>query len=235
MKNISVEEFYKDVGKKLIEENNYPREIESFLDKEVMAIGDVLLQRNYNYLIECGCMQGRYLPILDKIDNIKYLGIDIVDTFIEQARYNISVFSDTKRASAVQVAAEDLIVKNYIEPFEPEKILCFFPFNSFGNTSQPKKILKNFQEQNLSFSISTYKNNIESTSVRHQYYNNCGYKNIVMKSTQFGTIFASDDGLNSISYSLSFFEENLFQNYSIKTTHFNDIGVLFTMRPNIFL
>ena len=227
MNNLSVMSFYESLGEKLIDEANYPEDIKVFLDRERMVVSSLLSEGKYRTFVECGCMHGRNLWILDEFPAVNYIGIDIVNEFIKRAENNISTLLYKKRALAIKIAAEEFVIKNYIKNIGQSKTVCFFPFNSFGNATQPKKILKNLQQQKLNIAISTYKNTVESILMRLSYYKNCNYKNIVTKSTKYGTRFLSEEGLNSTSYSLDFFKNNLIQDYSLQQFEFSESGVLF--------
>lgn len=229
--NNHVVNFYETSGQYLIKEENYPKEIQMFLNEESSIIKNQISNNSYSHFVECGCMNARNLGIISYYDNLYYYGIDLVENYIIQAENIIKQNLLEERAAVRCISAELLNVIDIPNTDSNSKILCFFPFNSFGNVANPIKVLNNLQNQSLTIFISTYQNDVKTNKIRYKYYKNCGYLNIIEESDKEKTLFKSNEGLYSNSYTELFFLKNLFPSYKLETFKFSEIGILFKISP----
>lgn len=226
-----IKDFYESgKGDRLIDPLLFPEEIKQFLvcEKRMLEV----LADSFDLLIEVGSMYGRYLKWA--VENNKfYLGIDIVQRYIETGRKIILDSQlDTNKYKFVLGGAENItdLVKPGEWSVKPDGCLLFFPFNSFGNMEDPWLIVKSIKESGLPFLISTYSTSQETNACREQYYRNCGYFKIVSIQNEKGVRFVSPDGLSTIAYHPDYLQE-IFTITSLKVTivHFFRIGIAFTL------
>jgi hypothetical protein len=201
----NIKNFYgSGLGNRLIDTCNYPREITNYLSAEYDFIMEQL--KNFEVLIEVGCMQGRCLEQAVKANKF-YIGIDIVEQYIEEAILRANSLSiDPDKYTFLCLSATNLHnVLDLTKPgkFRRKEALIVFPFNSFGNIENIDEVLLSLNKSGIDFFISTYKTDRFTTNVRRKYYHKCNYINIQESSESSGVRFTSDEGLNTIAYSKS--------------------------------
>lgn len=235
MHNFNIEKFYDvDGGEKLINPNNYPDEITLFLKNERKIILDTIQSSHcYDTLFEIGCMQARNIEI-SVLANVNYVGIDIVPRYIEEANIVISKsLINTTKSMTKKAIVKLLSVYELTKETTPISInsipLTIFPFNSFGNMSNPHIIINNLVNLEYDFIIFTYKTDAISTHIRNNYYKNCNYTDLKQITEPIGIRFTAVEGLNTIAYYPDFIEKCLFEvtNYKLIIKNFGTIGILF--------
>lgn len=226
-----IKDFYESgKGDRLIDPSLFPEEIKQFLIGEKRILET--LKDSFNLLIEVGSMYGRYLKWA--VENGKYyLGIDIVQRYIETGRKVISDSQfDPSKYRFILGGAENIV--GLVKPEEwnvkPRECLLFFPFNSFGNMEDPSVIVKSIKKSGLPFLITTYGTNQETNACRERYYRNCGYSEIVSVQDEKGVRFVSPEGLSTIAYHLDYLQKIFtLSNSKVTIVHFSQIGVAFTL------
>lgn len=212
-------------GTLLIKEQNYPPSIRDYLRKESAQLAKLCADSTC-LLVEVGCMDGRYLNWA-VARNIRYLGIDVVPSYVRSAREKIdSMGLDISRYRVVCASAENIhdIICSCCLP--QDQIMVLFPFNCFGNMDDIRSVVRSISMTNANFLISTYKTDKFASHERFKYYTNCKYKNLRRIKHLFGVRFVSDEGMDTTSYD-SRFLMRLFGSYGIdvKVESIGDIGI----------
>ena len=210
-------EFY-DIGHGdlLVDERNYPNEIQEFLKSEISLLNS--FRDQFEYLIEVGCMNGRYLDWAVSFSK-KYFGIDIVQRYIDEAKEKILSLNLPSHDYEVGLCSVEEI-STILDSKIINKFLLFFPFNSFGNMRDAYPILKILNSKNYPFLISSYQTTNRACKTRLAYYKKCGYKDIECINDEKGVRFISKEGLNTIAYHPIYLGEI-----------FNDLGMMVNKIP----
>jgi hypothetical protein len=199
-------EFYcsEGPGFKIMNEENYPESIKSFLYDELCYIIKILSKGNYYVLLEIGSANSiKALTIVQK--NYKYYGIDINSRFVQEATQSFAEKNISDKAKVKLMSFFEL--NSSFEAFNiNEKVLIVLPFNLFGNLGNPKKSLEKLFILCQDFIISYYKVNLTSYLAREEYYKNCEYKNLIYTKDNSQAKFTSSEGLCSITYSPEYIE-----------------------------
>ena len=196
MEKDKIEQFYdQGGGEKLIESNCFVPEIEEYLSKERQVIRDIFKGHNYSGMLEVGCMNGRNLNIAKEL-GIEYIGIDLVERFIEEANKKIGNLEINARAIKCDVGNLHKIGYMLSKSF-----LVVFPFNSFGNIDEPQRALNAVSKEGLDSLILTYGTDSMTTRVRRNYLENSELGKLQEIITPKGVVFTSVGGLCSYAYS----------------------------------
>jgi len=192
------DQFYDSgLGDLLIDPGRYPPSIQDYLYAEA----ELVESRQFSLLVEVGCMKGRYLDWC-VARHKDYLGVDIVSRYVEAGLARVvaaGLDKDHYRLAVCSAANLDRLAKG-MGWVRRTDALIFFPFNSFGNMSDPKAVLGAIWRADVPVLICTYQTNREATQERWAYYRNCGYHGLVCEENTMGVRFRSDDGLDTIAY-----------------------------------
>lgn len=218
-------------GDKLIDKRNYPLSIKNYLEEEKQILNNCI--KNYDVLIEVGCMVARNIQIAI-LNKIKYIGIDIISDYINLANQIVKRRDLTSTCEVLCINAEkldDILQKSKLikKCYNP---LFFFPFNSFGNINDHICTLKSIKKiRNASFIIFTYKTDENATDERLKYYSKCNYRNLTVKHENIGIRFIADNGLDSIAYNEKYLE-NIIKNIDlqVETKEFSKIGIAYFIK-----
>jgi hypothetical protein len=215
-------------GDRLVDPTRYPDEITDFLREEEKLLTSMASQ--FEMLIEVGCMDGRHLGwAIAQQKN--YLGIDIVERYIQQGRQKIAQLGLPPQQFRMEIYdASKLHETPYQEgwPQDNPSALALFPFNSFGNMDDPTGVISSLSTAKIPFLISSYLTDEDTNKIRLQYYKNCGYENMECKTDEMGVRYLSNDGLDTIAYYRDYlirtFEEH---GVSIKPIQFSSVGIAY--------
>lgn len=223
--------FYSTIGNRLVEQKNYPPEINEFLKLEKKLFKELVKKENCKIVVEVGCMDTGFILQETVEAGLSYIGIDVVKELVEELNAIISNSAfdkGTNTAIAYNLGVEELskiIEKNELNAGEA---LVVFPFNSFGNIPDPEKAVNETCKLGLSMAIFTYKTDPQTTKIREKYYFNCNYKNTKELKEHRGILFQSEDGLMSYAYKESYIKKLLSKRgYEYKLIKFGAIGALY--------
>ncbi|HEX6190593.1 MAG TPA: hypothetical protein VFZ40_21255 [Pyrinomonadaceae bacterium] len=218
--------FYEcELGDRLIEDARYPVVIRNYLRAERGLLDRIAPQ--FNALIEIGCMQARTADWAVSHGK-RYLGLDIVSRYIREGRAHIKSIGSTATCRVERKDAQSLVAvlakhRGFLSGHLP---IAFFPFNSIGNVSDVRGVVKALTLSSLPFIIATYGTDEYSTKCRGRYYARCDYHNLRIKQTGKGVHFGSSDGLSTYAYSQKFIE-SLFPKKGVIRRRFSSIGVAY--------
>lgn len=217
-------------GQRLAEAAHYPPSIRRFLDEEARLARARLA--DYDVLVEVGCMWGRNADLALRSGK-RYVGIDIVESYVDAANRDFRTRRLDERASAVLLDAADLpalVGSGHVG--ESERCLVFLPFNSFGNMADPVAVMSALAAFGSDFLISTYGTDADATGERERYYRMCAYAGIEVRSGPSGVRFVAPSGLDTIAYHPAEMRKMGEEaGLSIRGERFAGIGVLFSGRP----
>lgn len=212
-------------GDELVNSQNYDDSILKYLEEEQSLLLKMVDQ--FNLLIEAGCMTGRYLNQVVRL-NKKYIGIDPVTRYIDMA-----ILENKHRISEkLKFINDDISNINSILEKEhlpnSDNVLLFFPFNSFGNIKNIDNTFNSILKSKIRFIIFTYKTDDNSNKVREQYYLKCGFTQLIFEVNISGVRITSKEGLDTTAYSENWVKEKLESNKQVfSKTEFGKIGVAY--------
>lgn len=215
-------------GDRLVDPSRYPHEITDYLTAEEDLLTSLASQ--FETLVEVGCMDGRYLDWAARQQK-SYLGIDIVERYVKKGQDRIlscGLSSDQYQIKIGDAATIHKLScrKGLLQ--DSAKVLAVFPFNSFGNMSEPTVVLSSLAKAHYPFLICSYLTSDVANHARSRYYRNCGYKQIECFSDTTGVRFVSSDGLDTIAYNPSYLERLLEDhNIAFRTIEFSSIGIAY--------
>lgn len=197
--------FYSNSGSEILNVHNYPKTLQEFLKNEFTAVSTILRKHStmYTTLVEIGC---GYMVNLElaKQEHLHYLGIDFSPAAIRSATLEIE--RNPQKYENVRVACLDLFeIDRHPKLFkENERPIFLLPFNLFGNIAPISLLLARLQKFQAHLLISIYKTDEPTNRVRHDYYSNCGYKELNHRTDHTGHVFSSDEGLYTVAYDLTY-------------------------------
>lgn len=228
---MNVKDFYgSGRGDKLLFEQNYPKEIVDYLDKEKEVLLNI--SKDYKVIIEVGCMSGRGIDCI-LANKLKYIGVDIVNRYIEKGKeLAIKKGLDRNSYEYFCIPAENLqaLLKEslILKDVDKTQVLIYFPFNCFGNFNNVSLCINALKSIQYDFIIFTYQNSETALNSRYKYYKNCKYENIKIEHETNGIRFVSEDGLNTIAYSKEWLSNNImFKEKEFEVIDFGSIGLAF--------
>jgi hypothetical protein len=207
--NRTIDFYKKGTGDTLTDPDNYPDAIKQYLTAEK----DLLLRclQQFEIVVEAGCTNGYYTNTILRAAK-SYLGIDIAEHRIARAALKYEdhlqcmfVCDDICNLENI-IADLSLSIKN---------TLIIFPFNAFGNLTQPHKVLQFLAKTSIKSIISTYKTDPETQKMRTLYYLNCGFENLTCNYSKEGVRFFNNSGLNTVAYNEQWFK-NSFEEYKLQ-------------------
>lgn len=232
---VSIERFYAEFGgDKLVDSSNYPPEIVEYLQQEEHLTRQIMIRYEYGYFIEVGCMDARSLWLAISL-NVPYYGIDIVDKYIERARAKINALRKEQSSLIAEVAEASVydLSLHLSRHFALQRVisqprpLVIFPFNSFGNISDPQRASEAVKQCKMDFLILTYKTDEPSTQVRNKYYQNCGYTGLLPTRDDKGVRFSSLEGLDTSAYEESYLGSIFSPEFFLTAYAFSQVGIAY--------
>lgn len=213
-------------GDELVNPHNYNREVSSYLKEEEEIFSRLAVK--YETVIEAGCMDGRYTKLTLDLGR-KYIGIDIVERYIESANKKYKKWVAENKAAFFCVGLENLfIVPEIIRTINSSKTVTVFPFNSFGNIKNTAAAIDCLCSVSMDFAIFTYKTNDLAKHTRADYYRRSGFPSLHCTDDESGVRFESPEGLDSIAYSEKYLKKKFEEKgRSLKAIDFGAIGILF--------
>ena len=218
--------FYEcELGDRLIEDARYPGVIKNYLSAERGLLDRITPQ--FNALIEIGCMQARHADWAMSHGK-RYLGLDIIGRYIREGRAHIKSMGSTATCRVELEDAQNLVTvlsrhRSFLSRHLP---IAFFPFNSIGNVSDVRGVVKALILSSLPFIIATYGTDQYSTMCRGRYYARCNYHHLMIRQTGKGVHFGSSDGLSTYAYGQKFIK-SLFPKNGVIRRRFSSIGVAY--------
>lgn len=201
--------FYSNSGNEILNIHNYPPTLQEFLLEESKMMTEILQLSNYTTLVEVGCGQMVNFE-LAKRNNMRYLGIDFSPQAILSAQTEIERTPE-KYPKASVACINFFEMGQHTHLFRThDRPVFFLPFNLFGNIAPISLLLVKLRQIQADLLISIYNTSPETNQMRHNYYLNCGYKNIVTRADETGVVFSSDEGLYTVAYDKHYLTE-LFQ------------------------
>jgi hypothetical protein len=191
-------------GDRLVDPSRYPNEITNYLTAEEDLLTSLASQ--FETLVEVGCMDGRYLDWAVRQQK-SYLGIDIVERYVKNGQNRILSYGLSSDRYQIKIGDAAAIHKLPCKEGllqNTAKVLAVFPFNSFGNMSEPIAVLSSLAKARYPFLICSYLTSDVANHARSQYYRNCGYEQIECFSDHVGVRFVSSDGLDTAGYIVNF-------------------------------
>ena len=217
-----------ETGDRLVNEDNYPSSIVSYLKQEKSILEEQLAKNDL--LIEVGCMEARNLDVAIK-NGKKYIGIDIIKSYIDIASEIAKKrgLEDTCEFLCIDAEKLDNILGQSKLLKKAKSPLFFFPFNSFGNMENYENVIKSMKKiKNADFIIFSYNTDSKSNEERFKYYENCNYDNLEMINSPEGIRFVADNGLSSIAYNKAFLDKKLKSlGLNVDSSRFGDIGMVY--------
>ncbi len=221
------------VGNQLLNPDYFPYEVIRYLQMEKNLISTLV--SNYDLLIEVGCFDAYYLPLVASM-NKRYLGIDICERNIIEAKHRAEFWQIKDNVYELMlldahdihtIASESRLIRNNSSC---RKIIVL-PFNIIGNIFNIDLFLVSLNNLGYDLILSSFMTNEHATYWRKIYYSNC-CSGVTLVAEDYGNRFISQDGLNSISYNLDWltskFKREGFINHFF---HFDNIGIaLFSQR-----
>lgn len=221
-------------GDELINPLNYNDQIALYLKAESEIFGEII--KDYYLVVEIGCMDGRYTDFVLKSGK-KYLGIDAVQRYIENAKkkYKSAIIDD--KAAFFSTGLKDLeavIADSQTQSLK--KTVAVFPFNSFGNIENIEQAIDIISNSLIDFVIFTYKTDKATQLIRENYYSRSGFVNLDCIYDETGVRFISSEGLDSVAYSEKWLREKFESSGRIlKAREFGAIGQLFCILKQNFI
>ncbi len=212
-------------GRQIMKVKNFTVDIKTYLEEERAIFTRILgnPKTEYNIVVEAGCGALTNIEVANcKTPKPRYIGIDFDTTEISNAQEKIRDTEGYENASAKYLTVLDISrQKLNIAQSESEKPLILFPFNLIGNVAPISKLICNMVTEKLDFVISLYTTTPRAVSMRRQYYENCGYRNIKhtidpLKSS----VFTSDTGMYTVAYDYAYIR-NLLRSFGYLTNHYS--------------
>ena len=212
-------------GCEILNPENFPTLVHDYLKREREFLEHQMI--NYDTLIEGGCFDGTYLKWSHKRE-LNYIGVDVIPDYIEEARHRSAFFNVAQERHEFHVLdltrLWELNERSAMLANQENKVMLLIPFNLFGNITPISELVSVLRNCEYDFLISNFSTSRIATETRNQYYNNCDFLNVTMKSNDDGVHFTSEDGLDSMAFS----EEWMFQQFegmNLKTIPLGDVGI----------
>lgn len=178
----------------------------------------------FDVLVEVGSMYGLHLD-WSAASGKRYVGIDIVARYIKLGRDSVrSRGLDEKNYQLIEADAKDLDAV----PLPNGRPLALYPFNSFGNMAEPGRVLDALARAGMPFAISSYGTDNRATFDRLEYYEACGYRNIVVAEDDQCVRFTAAEGLNTVAYHPELMTQWLVERgLAVRTHRFAGFGLFY--------
>lgn len=233
-----VEMFYgQKNGWRMFDARMLTPEVTAYLNEEKRQIAGYLENSasGLSQFVEIGCGYGRYLHVALKY-KVNYRGVELVRWLAELGKARIAACQLPENCSAQieHLSAEHLhCVLPYSEHDISSKSCVFFPFNCFGNLSDPLRVLSELKGRNTEVIISGFSSSEQTTSARMAYYAKCGCTDLSSQHTEQGVQISSSEFLESLAYQSGALELllNEFGFRLTKRISHSAIGELFFFTP----
>jgi len=195
------QDFYRhfDGSDKIMNPENYPKQIEQFLMQEKTCLESVFRQNSYDCIVEVGCHEGSNSAWIREFCS-QYYGIDVNSEAISRA---VRLSRADASVKFLCTPAESFIpdLRPSLEGFKKKAV--FLPFNIVGNFINPAGLLKNFFDANFDIVISVFNAKAETAVGRYLYYQRCfgSDEEIEVHETGEGVLFKIGDVFQSMAYS----------------------------------
>ena len=221
-----VKAFYEREGRALFAPWNYPLPISDHLADERASLVRVLGAGGYVTAIEVGCGDGSLH--LDAIIGLGlgYIGIDLVETAVEQVQRKLDRDYPGRWAKARALDAERLTALGRLD-----HALAVFSFNAYGNLSRPEAVVAELARAGCDAFIPTYRVEASSTQARRTYYERCRYTELVETRDDRGVLFTAREGLHTYAYDAAWLVPLLVRRgFRVTVENFGTIGVSYWAR-----
>jgi hypothetical protein len=222
------------LGTRLVDPGNYPPPIQDYLREEERLLAT--LEDGFATVVEVGCMHGRYLDWAVSRGK-SYLGVDPVPHYIRQGRERLPRQAHEPGIRRfVQGTAEEIDrVLRREGVTADQRLLLFFPFNSFGQARLPRPIVDALARAGAPFLICSYRTDDRASETRRHYYEACRYSDLRQITDDSGVRFQSADGLWSAAYHPSVMDEMFAAaGVRVKSVGFADVGMGYLRVPPSF-
>ncbi|MGH9371749.1 MAG: hypothetical protein ACRD15_09495 [Vicinamibacterales bacterium] len=192
--------FHSATADRLMEEENYPREIAEFLDGERGLLTELV--SSVDLLIEAACNDGRYLTFAAQ-HGVRYLGVDLVPRHVEAGHRRIAEYqlpNDRYGFTVGDISELAEVLNPAVISVPRERCAVLFPFSIFSAIPDPAGVARTLRALNLPFVATVYAPSAEATEVRRDYYRRCGYEGIVTSRTEEGVWLRTDGGLSTVAF-----------------------------------
>ena len=216
----------------IMNEEVYPAEIKQMLAEEASYLVESVRAGAYQQLVEVGCAKGANASLFANMD-IKYLGVDVNEKYIDEAT-RVSRERRLDHFASFRVMSSHDLSTAVLAHKEMTRVLVYLPFNLFGNLARPSELVEIIKALGWDLIIFTYQENDAVKEVRHAYYTECGFDIKFTREPNY-SIFYSDDGFNSRVYTHRFMKKlikplcdaNL---YKLSSAHVGSIGHVYYVR-----
>lgn len=223
----SVEQFYTGAGSALVRSETVPQRMHSHLAAERVVSAHAVSTGHYTCVVEAGCMDGcLHMETLLQCD-IRYFGIDLVESFIATLRQALQ----EKRIDKSVAYAERLDICDLEllgDTLRGERVLVLFPFNAYGNVDRPTLAAEVIARCGYDVLVLSYQTTQHASAARQAYYAACCREHVVETRTADGVLFQTDAGLHSYAYYARWFSI-LFErhNWHMRRSHFGSFGAAY--------
>lgn len=184
-------------GSEILNHQNYPERLVKFLRDEKESFKKIIESGEYDGIIEIGCGN---LENIDLAVGRKYLGIDFSSHRVVSA--NALIAKEGIKNARVELLNVLNIDPGDLNEFmkEVKRPLMIFPFNVIGNVAPISLLLLRLRLLEIDLAVSIYKTTDIVNEIRKEYYETCGYTDVIYKQDFLGTYFVSENGLYTVAY-----------------------------------
>lgn len=172
-------------------------EVEQFLQDERNHLTKVLLQEEYECIIEVGCHAGHNSEWLSALCS-QYIGVDINKSAIADA---LKLRHRPGRIDFICTPVEKL--RSLVLPVDkyPRRKLVLFPFNLFGNFINVEELIEMLDMAGVDLAMSNFNTRSATTIGRYNYYVTCfGKSSIRVYDAEQGVLFKAGQSFRSVAY-----------------------------------
>ncbi len=192
--------FYAKAGESdaIMRAANFPNELLCFLQQEALVVSQALRQFECDSLVELGCYDGRLLQVA-RMSQVLYFGVDLSSTAVAALRDKIAREGIAGQATAF--VGDVTSPRTWFHEVSGLRPLFVFPFNLFGNLSDPSAVVSELRGDNRFGVISVFNSEDATTMMRDEYYAACGIEGLSWETAPYGGVrFRGDCGFVSQSF-----------------------------------
>ncbi|MBW8832187.1 MAG: class I SAM-dependent methyltransferase [Burkholderiales bacterium] len=192
-------DFYMSIrdSERIMNPECFSAEVTQFLHDERNHLTKVLLQEQYECIIEVGCHAGHNSEWLAALCT-QYIGVDINKAAIDHA------LQKKPRSGCIDflcTSVEKLRSLVLPEGKYPRRKLVLFPFNLFGNFINVVELIEMLDMAGVDLAMSNFNTRSDTTIGRYNYYVNCfGNSSIRVYDAEQGVLFKAGQKFRSIAY-----------------------------------